>query len=40
MFETNSILEQEKINYLHNRKEGLVSVALENIVSAHGIDTA
>ena len=27
---------QENINYLHNKKEGLVSVVCDNIVSDHG----
>ena len=30
------MMAQEKINYLHNTKEGLVRFAWENIVSAHG----
>ena len=36
ILQTNSIIEQEKINYLQNTKEELVSVAWENIVSDHG----
>ena len=36
MFKTNYIMAQDKINYMQNTKEGLVSVAWENIVSAHG----
>ena len=31
---------QEKINCLHNKNEGLVRVAWENIVSDHGAATA
>ena len=31
---------QENIKYLHNKKEVLVSVAWENIVSDHGAATA
>ena len=36
MFQTNSIMAQDNTNYLNNKKEVLVSVAWENIVSAHG----
>ena len=36
MFQTNSIMEQEKINDMHNIKELLESVDRESIVSAHG----
>ena len=39
MFQTNSFMAQKKINYLHNTKYGLVSVAWENIVSALGAAT-
>ena len=35
MFQTNYIMAQEKINYLHNTEEVMVSVAWENIVSYH-----
>ena len=31
---------KENINYLHNKKEGLVSVTWDNIVLAHGTATA
>ena len=40
MFKTNYIMAQENINYMHNTKEVLVSITWENIVSAHGADTA
>ena len=39
IFQTNSIMSQNNLNYLHNKKEGLVSVAWEIIVSAHGAAT-
>ena len=32
MFQTNYIMAQEKINYMHNTKEVLMSVAWENIL--------
>ena len=40
MFQKNSIIAQDEINYLHNTKEVLVSVDWENIVSDHVADTA
>ena len=40
LFQTSSIMAQEDINYLGKKKEELVSVAWENIVSANGEDTA
>ena len=40
MFQTNSIMAQKNINYLHNTKEGLTNVSWKNIVSDHGADTA
>ena len=40
MFQTNYILAQEKINYLHNTIEVLVSVDWKNIVSYHEAATA
>ena len=40
MFQTNAIMAQEKISYLKNKKEGLVIVALENIVSSHVVASA
>ena len=40
IFQTNSIMEQENINYLHNTKEKLMSVTWENIGLAHGAATA
>ena len=36
----NYMVEQDKINYLHNKKEVLVIVAWKNIVLAHGAVTA
>ena len=33
-------MEQDNINYLHNTKELLVSIAWENIVSSHVSATA
>ena len=35
MFQTISIMAYEDINYLHNTKEGLISIDWEEIVSAH-----
>ena len=39
MFQKNSIIAQDKINYMDNTKEGLVSVSWDNIVSDHESDT-
>ena len=39
MFQTNSIMAHYNNNYLYIKKEGLVSVAWDNNVSAHGEST-
>ena len=36
----NSIMTQEEINYLHNKKEVPVSFSWDKIVSAHGLAMA
>ena len=35
MLQTNPIMEQQKINFMNNKKEGLVDVSWEKIVSDH-----